>query len=139
MPSHIFVRLGRYHDAVLANVAAYEADLGDAKGCQESLGPEHNTDMLIYAANLGGEVRASIPNVLGFHFWFIIWGLVRRIAARQGGCVQNWFLAGKGVSTPLLETAHVSPSEIVLKCQKDCYIYSFAYAGASNVLHGLIW
>lgn len=57
MPSHIFVRLGRYHDAVVANEAAYASDVADAKNCQECYGPEHNTDMLIYAANLGGEVH----------------------------------------------------------------------------------
>ena len=56
MPSHTFVRIGRYHDAVAANVHAWRADVADAAACQSPYEPEHNTDMLVYAANMGGEV-----------------------------------------------------------------------------------
>jgi len=57
MPSHTFVRIGRWHDAVTANLAAYKADVADAQHCQSPYEPEHNTDMLVYAANMAGEVR----------------------------------------------------------------------------------
>ena len=61
MPSHTFVRIGRYHDAVAANVHAWRADVADASACQSPYEPEHNTDMLVYAANMGGEVMRLQP------------------------------------------------------------------------------
>jgi hypothetical protein len=61
MPSHTFVRIGRWHDAVTANVNAWRADEADARACQAPFEPEHNTDMLIYAANMGGEVPPPPP------------------------------------------------------------------------------
>ncbi len=36
MPSHLFVRIGRYHDAVAANVAALAADRATSDACQVS-------------------------------------------------------------------------------------------------------
>lgn len=56
MASHTFVRLGRYHDGVLSNVRAFEADLEDSEHCRRPYLPEHNLEMLIYAATTGGEV-----------------------------------------------------------------------------------
>lgn len=66
MPSHTFVRIGRWHDAVIANLAAHGADVADAEHCQSPYEPEHNTDMLVYAANMAGEVRAlaGVPSLL---------------------------------------------------------------------------
>ena len=61
MPSHTFVRIGRHHDAVAANVHAWRADVADARHCQAPYEPEHNTNMLVYAANMGGEVRRLAP------------------------------------------------------------------------------
>lgn len=49
-------RMGRWKDAVTANVRAYRADMEFTKHCMISYGPEHNTDMLIYAANMAGMV-----------------------------------------------------------------------------------
>jgi hypothetical protein len=56
MASHTFVRIGRWHDAVVSNANAHAADVADAAHCQSPYEPEHNSDMLIYAANMGGEV-----------------------------------------------------------------------------------
>ncbi len=56
MPSHTFVRIGRWADAVTANVAAWHADVADAAACQSPYEPEHNTNMLVYAANMAGQV-----------------------------------------------------------------------------------
>ena len=49
-------RTGRWKDAVTANVRAYKADMEFTKHCMVAYGPEHNTDMLIYAANMAGMV-----------------------------------------------------------------------------------
>lgn len=60
MSSHTFVRIGRWADAVTANVAAWRADVADAAACQSPYEPEHNTDMLVYAANMAGQVRTCL-------------------------------------------------------------------------------
>ena len=57
MASHTFVRIGRYHDGVMSNVRAFEADMNDSEHCRAPYLPEHNLEMLIYAATLGGEVE----------------------------------------------------------------------------------
>lgn len=53
----LFRRTGRYNDAVLANVHAYNADLFWGQNCLQPYEPEHNTDMLIFAANMAGKVK----------------------------------------------------------------------------------
>lgn len=60
MASHTFVRLGRYHDGIQSNVRAFAADLEDVKQCREPYLPEHNLEMLIYSATLGGEVGQAL-------------------------------------------------------------------------------
>lgn len=49
--------MGRYHDAVVSNLRAYEADAALARACLAPYAIEHNADMLIYAANMAGQVR----------------------------------------------------------------------------------
>lgn len=44
-----------------ANVRAYKADMEFTKHCMVAYGPEHNTDMLIYAANMAGMVCRCCP------------------------------------------------------------------------------
>ncbi len=51
-------RVGRWKDAVTANIRAYKADMDYTDRCMVAYGPEHNTDMLIYAANMAGMVSA---------------------------------------------------------------------------------
>ena len=63
MASHTFVRLGLYHDGIQSNVRAFAADLEDVKQCREPYLPEHNLEMLIYSATLGGEVMPNLHNV----------------------------------------------------------------------------
>ncbi len=58
MPSHLFVRLGRYADAAAANVAALAADRALSDACQAPYEPEHNAQMLVWAANMAGQARA---------------------------------------------------------------------------------
>lgn len=57
------MRIGRWADAVAANVAAWRTDVADAAACQSPYEPEHNTDMLVYAANMAGQVQTPILNV----------------------------------------------------------------------------
>lgn len=52
-------RTGKYYDAALANINAYNADLVFGQNCLLPYEPEHNTDMLIFAASMGGQVRLS--------------------------------------------------------------------------------
>ena len=54
-------RMGRWKDAVTANVRAYRADVAFTQHCLMPYAPEHNTDMLIYAANMAGMVRCMTP------------------------------------------------------------------------------
>ena len=69
MASHTFVRLGRYHDGVMSNVRAFAADMDDSEHCRRPYLPEHNLEMLIYAATSGGEVlAASFPALTSIHF-----------------------------------------------------------------------
>ena len=55
----LFGFTGRWHDAVVANVNAFNADLKLGQHCLLPYEPEHNTDMLIYAASMGGQVQLS--------------------------------------------------------------------------------
>jgi hypothetical protein len=73
-----FCRVGRYHDAVLVNFAAYSADAEAARTCLQSYIPEHNMQMLLFAASMAGQYAgaqypASIifdpPAALFFHEW----------------------------------------------------------------------
>lgn len=50
MPSHIFVRVGQYKRAVVANKAAYDHDLARGSQCIVPYLPEHNVNLLVYAA-----------------------------------------------------------------------------------------
>lgn len=50
-------RVGKWHEAVLANLHSYEADKFLSDNCMVAYVPEHNTAMLVYAALMGGEVR----------------------------------------------------------------------------------
>ena len=82
MPAHIYARVGRYHDAVIANQKAIEADNVYLAACRP--GPNvyplgyvpHNHHFLWFAATMGGEreialasagqthARTSIPELM---------------------------------------------------------------------------
>jgi hypothetical protein len=59
MPSHLYVRTGRYADAVLANGQALDVDIQLSRRCLQPYFPEHNIDMLLYAASMGGMLRTA--------------------------------------------------------------------------------
>jgi hypothetical protein len=50
MPSHTYVRVGDYARAVAVNKAAYATDIARASSCLVPYLPEHNVNMLVFAA-----------------------------------------------------------------------------------------
>jgi hypothetical protein len=61
MPSHIFVRVGQYKRAVVANKAAYDHDLARGSQCIVPYLPEHNVNLLVYAARCGWLRTSRAP------------------------------------------------------------------------------
>ena len=65
MPSHIYLRVGRYHDATVANQAAVEADDGYITACRnQGLYPvaymPHNWHYIWYAASVEGRSEVAL-------------------------------------------------------------------------------
>jgi len=61
MPSHIYMRTGRYDDAVLGNMDAWHVDeQADAGLGTIPIYPTHNLEMLVYAANWSGQGAVAI-------------------------------------------------------------------------------
>ncbi len=65
MPSHIYIRVGRYHDGSLSNQMAIEADQNYLAGCHtssfyEMMYVSHNYDFLIATASLEGRSGLAI-------------------------------------------------------------------------------
>ncbi len=65
MPSHIYLRVGRYHDATVANQAAVEADDGYITACSnQGLYPvtymPHNWHYIWYAASVEGRSEVAL-------------------------------------------------------------------------------
>jgi tetratricopeptide (TPR) repeat protein len=55
MPSHIWMRIGRYGDGVRANQRAWHADQQAALGRAVPIYPTHNLHMLLFAASMDGQ------------------------------------------------------------------------------------
>lgn len=55
MPSHIWMRIGRYGDGVRANQKAWHADLMAVRGRGVQIYPTHNLHMLLFAASYDGQ------------------------------------------------------------------------------------
>ena len=55
MPSHTFNRIGRWGDAVRANVAAFHSDQRSATGGGFAIYPAHNLHMLLFSASMDGQ------------------------------------------------------------------------------------
>jgi tetratricopeptide (TPR) repeat protein len=55
MPAHIFMRIGRYGDAVRGNLKAWHADQQAAFGGPQGVYPSHNLHMLAFAASFDGQ------------------------------------------------------------------------------------
>lgn len=60
MPSHTYMRIGRYADAVRANQKAWHADQRAAHGGAPGIYPPHNLHMLMTAATMDGQSAVAI-------------------------------------------------------------------------------
>src|SRR5687768_1589566 len=60
MPSHIWLRIGRYGDGVIANTRAWWVDQQSAYGGPPGIYPTHNLHMLLTAAAYDGQSAVSM-------------------------------------------------------------------------------
>lgn len=60
MPSHIYMNIGRYGDAVRANQQAWHTDQRAAYGGPPGIYPSHNLHMLLFAAWLDGQSAVAL-------------------------------------------------------------------------------
>ena len=60
MPSHTYSRIGRWGDAVRANLAAWHTDLRANEGRAWAIYPSHNLHMLLFAASMDGQGAIAI-------------------------------------------------------------------------------
>ncbi len=60
MPSHTYNRIGRWGDAVRANLAAWHTDLRANEGLAWAIYPSHNLHMLLFAASMDGQGAIAI-------------------------------------------------------------------------------
>lgn len=60
MPSHIYMRIGRYGDAVRANQRAWHVDQQASHGGPPGIYPTHNLHMLSFAASMDGQGAVAI-------------------------------------------------------------------------------
>ncbi len=96
MPSHIYLRVGRYHDAVLANTEASLADENyisqcNAQGFYPAAYYPHNIHFLWYSAMMEGHKGLAVATADRLH------GKINLDMARQFGAIQR--LLGVRVAT----------------------------------------
>jgi tetratricopeptide (TPR) repeat protein len=60
MPSHTYMRTGRYADAVRVSLLARAADLQAERGSASAIYPDHNLHMLLLAAAYDGQSEVAI-------------------------------------------------------------------------------
>jgi tetratricopeptide (TPR) repeat protein len=60
MPSHTYNRIGRWGDAVRANIQAWHSDLAAEEGEGFAIYPSHNVHMLLFAASFDGQGAIAI-------------------------------------------------------------------------------
>ena len=60
MPSHTYNRVGRWGDAVRANLAAWHSDLRAEADIAWAIYPSHNLHMLLFAASMDGQGAIAV-------------------------------------------------------------------------------
>lgn len=60
MPAHVFMRIGRYGDAVRGNLRAWHSDQRASSGATVAVYPSHNLHMLAFAASFDGQGAVAI-------------------------------------------------------------------------------
>eukprot|EP00879_Flechtneria_rotunda_P024619 GHRR01026117.1.p1 GENE.GHRR01026117.1~~GHRR01026117.1.p1 ORF type:complete len:671 (+),score=198.53 GHRR01026117.1:633-2645(+) len=101
MPSHIYVRVGQYRQAVEANKAAYDFDLIRATQCTIPYLPEHNVQVLVYAASMAGMYHTAQAYATGMR-------------TLRGRVPDNYMAKGsEWVSVPMLYIRYGQWSELL--------------------------
>ncbi|KXZ46037.1 hypothetical protein GPECTOR_47g312 [Gonium pectorale] len=59
MPSHTFVRVGRWADSVQSNIASLRASVRASHACLASTYPDHNAAMLVFGASMGADLQTA--------------------------------------------------------------------------------
>ncbi|GMH40353.1 hypothetical protein BSKO_08257 [Bryopsis sp. KO-2023] len=59
MPSHTYLRVGQYEKAVECNIRSYEQNVKIGKSCMSGYVPEHDLDVLVYAASSAGMLAVA--------------------------------------------------------------------------------
>lgn len=83
MPSHTYNRVGRWGDAVRANIQAWHSDLAAADGEGFAIYPSHNLHMLLFAASFDGQGAIAIQaardyaKVAGGNVFYLVLTLIR--------------------------------------------------------------
>jgi tetratricopeptide (TPR) repeat protein len=96
MPSHIWMRIGRYGDGVRANQAAWHADQQAVFGQAVPIYPTHNLHMLLFAASMDGQsavawqaardlARISTGNAFYVHLVLARFGRWHDLLEHEGG------------------------------------------------------
>ena len=90
MPSHIYIRVGRWHDAIASNVKAVAADQAYRKVAGPARGflpvyVAHNQHMLAYAAMMTGQGQLALR-----HMRDLVAGLSDEFMAEYGAMSEAW-------------------------------------------------
>lgn len=129
MPSHIDIRRGRWHEAIVANLRAVEAD----RKHREAVGPArgflpvyvaHNRHMLAYAAMMTGQRRLALE-----HIRALVAGLPAEFMGDFGAMVaETW------VATPTEILVRFGRWDEVLAepAPKEAYLFSTAFHHAAR-------
>lgn len=60
MPSHTYLRVGRWADGVDANMHAWHTNVAAAQECRVPYLPSHNLDVLIFMASMAGRYTTAV-------------------------------------------------------------------------------
>jgi tetratricopeptide (TPR) repeat protein len=66
MPAHVWIRIGRWGDAVDASLRAWQSDQNAAKGTGFMTYPAHDLDMMAFAAAMDGQSSVALQAARGF-------------------------------------------------------------------------
>eukprot|EP01025_Chloroclados_australasicus_P054930 TRINITY_DN6574_c0_g2_i2.p3 TRINITY_DN6574_c0_g2~~TRINITY_DN6574_c0_g2_i2.p3 ORF type:complete len:108 (+),score=17.92 TRINITY_DN6574_c0_g2_i2:276-599(+) len=65
MPTHTFLRVGRYNEVYVYNAKAHQEELKLGERCVATYFPEHNALMGIYGASMSGQYEKAAGFAIG--------------------------------------------------------------------------
>jgi tetratricopeptide (TPR) repeat protein len=140
MPSHIYLRVGRYHDAVIANEKASMADEDyisqcNAQGFYPAAYYPHNIHFLWYSAMMEGRKALAIESAMKLH------DKVPLDAAREFGSIQAYLAVPSYtyVRFGMWDEALAVPEpeqDLVIATFMRLYGRGMAHAGLGDVVAG---